>query len=288
MKWAGGKSKQLDVFAARFPSPTTITAYYEPFFGGGVVGLHLYAGKVPAFFSDKNAGLIEMWQVLRDEPEALAAELARLEESFRVSRLETFQKLYRKLRDQVDPATLSRVARAARFIALNRGGMNGLFRVNQEGRFNVPPGNWTKPDGSFRPPRLIFGEHFWAASRRLQSAVIEVHSALDAIRRADRGSFVYADPPYVPRALDSVAPPTSSFVGYTADGFNLDDQRALAAELRAADRRGVRFAASNHDLPIVRQMYAGFRMETIGAPRSINSKGTGRGLVRELLISNLP
>ena len=43
---------------------------------------------------------------------------------------------------------------------------------------------------------------------------------------------------------------------------------------------------SNSGTDLVRSLYAGFRVSVLKAKRAINSKGTGRGPIDELLITN--
>ena len=56
----------------------------------------------------------------------------------------------------------------------------------------------------------------------------------------------------------------------------------MALELK---RRGVHVLLSNSGAGLVRDLYAeGFELHEVGASRSVNCKGAGRGRVIELLI----
>ena len=77
---------------------------------------------------------------------------------------------------------------------------------------------------------------------------------------------------------------TSNFTGFTAGGFAMADQEALADCARQLKSRGVHVLLSNADLPVVRALYEGFELRAVQARRNINSKGGGRGGVGELLI----
>jgi DNA adenine methylase len=43
---------------------------------------------------------------------------------------------------------------------------------------------------------------------------------------------------------------------------------------------------SNSDIPAIRELYSGFRIETVQANRAINCNGDKRGRVNELIILN--
>ena len=49
-------------------------------------------------------------------------------------------------------------------------------------------------------------------------------------------------------------------------------------------RRGCYVMLSNSDCDVVRELYAGWRIETVYASRAINSKGDGRGRIPEVLV----
>src|SRR5262249_8660585 len=104
---------------------------------------------------------------------------------------------------------------AAWFIYLNRTCFNGLYRVNKEGRFNVPFGDYTSP--------LILDEpNLRAVSASLQDVEV-VHRDFEILldMHARKGDLVYCDPPYVPLSK------TSSFTSYSTEGFTQGDQERL-------------------------------------------------------------
>jgi DNA adenine methylase len=97
---------------------------------------------------------------------------------------------------------------------------------------------------------------------------------------AKAGDFVYFDPPYVPLST------TANFTTYDRAGFGPDDQRQLRDVFAELGRRGVGAMLSNSDTPLVRELYAGFRVEQVFAARAVNSKANGRGKVAEVLVLN--
>ena len=73
LKWAGGKYRLLDTIFRLFPE--TASAFHEPFFGGGSVGLNamkrLNAGV--CFVGDTNSCLVQFWNALKEQPEDFVA-----------------------------------------------------------------------------------------------------------------------------------------------------------------------------------------------------------------------
>ena len=59
------------------------------------------------------------------------------------------------------------------------------------------------------------------------------------VRSAERGDFVYLDPPYHPVSK------TACFTDYTSGGFSFEDQERLARVFRRLSDRGVLLMLSN-------------------------------------------
>ena len=165
-----------------------------------------------------------------------------------------------------------RVEIAARFIYLNKTCFNGLWRVNSQGRFNVPM-------GSYKNPSICQAESLYACHQALAGVDVRLRDFRDV--RASAGDFVYFDPPYHP--LDG-----ASFTSYAKHGFGEAEQVCLRDLCLELHRRGVRVMASNSDTAFVRALYAEdvFRVETVRAPRLVNRDADKRGDVNELLITN--
>ena len=75
VKWVGGKRQLLDEIIPLLPKQ--MTAYCEPFFGGGAVLFSLQPAK--AIVNDLNQDLITMYEVIRDEVDALIESLRKHE-----------------------------------------------------------------------------------------------------------------------------------------------------------------------------------------------------------------
>ncbi len=262
IKWAGGKGRIMHELVARLPPPSLWTGrYIEPFLGGGAVYLHLQPS--PALLTDTNAELIHLYSVVRDDVEALIERLGD----------HTYDRdHYYAVRAQ-DPEALGPIELAARFVFLNRTCFNGLYRVNRQGRFNVPFGRYTNPN-------LCPADRLRAASSALGDATLSLGDFEAALDAARPGDFVYLDPPYAPLT------PTANFTAYTADDFGLADQRRLADRVHALTRRGVLCMVSNSDTPLVRDLYKGLRIDGILAPRAISRDASRRGPAPEVIVRN--
>ncbi|RME59899.1 DNA adenine methylase [Candidatus Parcubacteria bacterium] len=270
LKWAGGKRALLPRIAPLIPS--TFRVYHEPFLGGGAVFWELTNRRARetisfqgAILSDSNEELILTYQVVRDSLDALLPLLAEHQKKHSKSHYYTVRAL--------NPATLSPLERAARFIYLNKTCYNGLYRVNRSGKFNVPM-------GSYKNPKIFMPEILQSASAALQGIKLICQDFTHILEQAQAGDFIYFDPPYVPLSE------TSSFTSYTSRNFGRIHHERLAQIFRILDKRGCKIMLSNSDTPFTRALYHEYRCLTVHAPRAINTKPNGRGKISELLVLN--
>jgi len=264
LKWAGGKVQLLPQMDPHFPK--SYRTYIEPFLGGGGVFFHLKPRS--AVLSDSNPDLINAFTIVRDQPKALIDALDR----HAVRRAEP--SYFYEVRE-LDPELLSPVDRAARSIFLNKTCFNGLYRVNSKGKFNVP---W----GGYKNPTLYKRDNLFAANAILQKKRVVLGDYRQVCAWARRGDFVYLDPPYHPLSK------TSRFTNYTKEQFGIQQQEELAATYRKLDKRGTMLMLSDSATQLTRSLYQDFRIQILRARRAINSRGTGRGSIDELLVMNYP
>jgi DNA adenine methylase len=264
LKWVGGKRQLFDDILPLLPSAPKV--YVEPFLGGAAVLLGMQPKH--AIVNDYNAELINVYRVVRDEPDKL---LDILREHSEKNTSEYYYKI-RGLDRTEGFSALDPVVRAARIIYLNKTCFNGLYRVNSLGQIN-------SPYGRYKNPNIINEVGIRALSRYLQGDIdIRCGDYADCLIDLPKGSFVYLDPPYMP--LNT----TSSFTGYTEGGFSYDEQVRLRDECLKLREQGIRFIQSNSDCPEIRSLYKDFEIKTVQAKRAINSKGSGRGAINEVLI----
>ena len=272
VKWAGGKSRLLSQSEPHFPAE--FERYIEPFVGGGAVFFHLgnrgrLAGK-PVFLIDRLEELINCYQVIQGQVEALIAELQRHEPHKRQA------DYYYEVRgwDRApDYRQRGEVERAARLIFLNHTCYNGLYRVNRRGWFNVP-------FGRYRNPTICDADNLRAVSQAWQGVTLLVDDFGRCLEFAKANDLVYLDPPYHPLSE------TAHFTSYTSADFGVEEQRRLADLFRELDKRGCRVMLSNSHTDLVQELYAGYEQVQVQAVRAISCRGDRRGAIPELLVMN--
>jgi DNA adenine methylase len=256
IKYAGGKTKLLPDLLARMPP--TFGRYCEPFCGGAALFFRVAPER--AVLGDANADLIGMYRALTWDAERVLVEL----DWFR-SQHSKAHYYDQRIRWNTMGATLSDYNRAAVMLYLNRACFNGLWRVNRAGEMNSP---WNK-----EPVVRFDFDNLRAASTALQRAELRAGDYRETLQDAKAGDFVYFDSPY-----------DGTWTGYTSGAFGPEDQRELAATFRALVDRGVYCMLSNSDTPLVRELYAGFRIDRVKCPRAINSNPAKRGAVDEVIV----
>lgn len=269
VKWVGGKRQLLKQFRnlALYPPELfdpVVNTYYEPFVGGGAVFFDLLPES--AELSDLNEELVITYNVIKDDIDELIALLKKHIYS---------KEYYLEVRAK-NVEDLSDVEIASRFIFLNRTGFNGLYRVNKKGQFNVPFGRYNNPI-------ICDEENLRRVSKELQNVTIKHQDYKAVLKTATRGDFIYFDPPYYPINR------TSSFTAYTSEGFLEKEQIELRDTFVELHKRGCFVMLSNSDTPYINELYLGIKGVTvhkITAGRAINSKGSGRGKITEVLVTN--
>ena len=269
VKWVGGKRqllkqfRELNLYPPECFNPESNT-YFEPFVGGGAVFFDILPKH--AELSDTNRELVITYNVIKDNVDGLIKSLKK----------HIYNKEYcLEVRAQ-DINELSDIEIASRFIFLNRTGFNGMYRVNKSGQFNVPFGRYKNP--------LICDENnLRKVSEALQEITITHRDYKDVLKLAKIGDFIYFDPPYYPLN------PTSSFTAYTAKGFFEKEQIELRDTFVKLHERGCFVMLSNSDTSFINELYSGLEgvsVNKIIAGRAINSKGSKRGKINEVLITN--
>lgn len=264
LKWAGGKRQLLDDLKANLPK--TYNRYFEPFIGAGALLFELQPRK--ARISDLNGELITCYQVIKSDPEGLLAEISKHNHS------EAHFYEIRDLDRHPSYKELPPVVRAARTIYLNKTCFNGLYRINRRGHFNVPFGRYSNP--TILEESLLFALHDFLNRHEISIYNEDFETACTF---AGEGDFVYLDPPYDPVS------PSSSFTGYNFK-FEKAEQVRLRDVFVSLSERGCNVMQSNSCTDFIKNLYEGFRVTEVAAKRAINSVGSKRGQISELIITN--
>lgn len=256
VKWVGGKRGIVDTLMKLMPED--YGDYWEPFVGGGALFFALHPNPHRAHISDVNDDLMNMYRTVKRSKNKLMAELDVLS----AFQSEDFYYAIRAEHNINDPAL-----RAARFVFINKLCYNGLIRYNSKGQINTPWGH------KKNPVTLYDRENINAVAAALKGVEIATRS-YDKIEPSP-GDFVYFDPPY-----------HDAYNSYSKNGFGDEGQAELASFFRALDARGVLLMLSNSDTPLIRELYDGFNVREITAPRAVSCKGDGRKPVSELIVTN--
>lgn len=287
LKWAGGKSQILEIIRSKYPDELgdTITKYAEPFVGGGAVLFDVISRyKISnVYISDINRELIQTYIAIRDNFKELVVYLKSLETMYLSANDDVRKEFYYKSRERFNvlkSINSESVEIAALFIFLNRTCFNGLYRVNSHGAFNVP-------QGSYKNPTICDERNLFTVSEKLYGVKIVCADYTESRNFIDENTFVYFDPPYRPLTA------TASFTSYAENVFGDKEQTELANFFDKMSKRGAYILASNSDPKnadekdvFFDRLYARHKITRINASRAINSVGSSRGKIHELLICN--
>lgn len=257
LKWAGGKRWLTE--SHRHLITRRYQRYIEPFLGSGAVFFKLQPPS--AILCDKNSQLIETYGAIRDDWEKVSDHL-------RLHHRKHNKEHYYRIRSAKlrTPAT-----RAAQFIYLNRTCWNGLYRVNLQGKFNVPIGTKTNA--------CLATDDFEKIARSLQNAVLSADDFEVPLSAAGIGDFVFIDPPY------TVKHNYNGFVKYNESIFSWDDQVRLRDAVVAARARGADVLVTNACHQSIKDLYAGVgEHEVLVRSSVIAGKARSRGKYEELII----
>lgn len=258
LKWPGGKRWFVSAHADLLPK--NFGRYFEPFLGGGAVYFQLKPSC--ATLGDVNPDLVAVYKSIKKNWPAVVKHL-------RAHQREHCKRYYYKVRRSC-PA--NPIERAARLIYLNRTCFNGIYRVNRDGDFNVPKGT--------KKAVLLDTDDFKNVARLLSKARIQHADFGKLISQAERGDFVFADPPYTVRHNNN------AFVKYNETLFSWADQERLATALTNARKRGVKIVATNANHKSIRDLYKGkgFQLLAVSRYSSISAAPDSRKQYDELVI----
>jgi DNA adenine methylase len=265
LKWVGGKRQIMPEIEQHLPKE--IKVYIEPFIGGGAVLFHLQPKN--AIINDFNSELINVYRAIEDDLEDLIIDLQQHK-----NESDYFYEI-RALDRTTAFEQLTNVARASRIIYLNKTCYNGLYRVNNSGKFNSPFGKYKNPNIVNEPTLRAVNSYLNSNNIRIENTDYET-----ILKEADKNSFVYLDPPYYPVSG------SANFTGYIQGGWNEADQIRLKEACDRLHKQGIKFMQSNSCVDFIKNLYSDYHIHIVKANRAINSDGEKRGEVEEVLIKN--
>ena len=286
VKWVGGKTQLLEEVQKSLPADLHLCnelTYIEPFVGGGAVLfwiLQKYPNIKRAIINDINEELICTYRVIKNKVEDLISFLDTIQNQYISLNTEERKDYFLEKRKCFNSKKSSDIETAALFIFLNRTCFNGLYRVNSKGEFNVPHGKYTNP-------KICDKDNLKLVSNLLQKVEILCGDFEKTEIYAGENSIFYLDPPYKPLSE------TSSFTSYTKSGFDDEEQLRLRDFCTRIAQQKAQFVASNSDPQettgesFFERIYRQFKVKKVFATRLVNANSDGRGLVSEVMISNI-
>lgn len=258
LRWAGSKRRLLPILQTYWRKHHK--RYLEPFVGSASLFFALNPPR--AILGDRNEELISSYVEIKYRVADVLHEL---------SGLSPTKEAFYKMRG-ISPCTLSKPARAARFIYLNRFCFNGLYRTNLQGAFNVPYG--ADKSGSLPSAEILL-----KCSRRLKNVRLMNADFEQVLSYAEKGDLVYMDPPYAVEAR-------RVFREYDASIFSTVDVHRLRAAMKRLDTAGISFLVSYAESDEADILRKGFDSHTVTVRRNIAGFAAHRKLSNEVLISN--
>ena len=260
IRWAGGKT-WLVPYLEKIISPIEMRHYHEPFLGGGAIFFNTNHA-LRSYLSDTNEELINAYICVKNNPEEVALIMRGYQNT---------EEEYYRIRNLIPN---DENERAARFIFLNQTSYNGLYRVNQQGQYNVPYGGrlW-----NFSPEKIRL------ASLRLKNTNIRVCDFEGNKYKIQPHDLVFLDPPY------TVTHNNNGFIKYNRNLFSLDDQYRLSQFIDYIKRKGAYYILTNAAHQTIADIFEkDDRRIELQRASLIGGRKARRGSVAEYIFTNIP
>ncbi|MDP8221354.1 MAG: Dam family site-specific DNA-(adenine-N6)-methyltransferase [Candidatus Stygibacter frigidus] len=265
LRWAGGKQNLIKDLLKYLPPSDQVGRYFEPFLGAG--SLFFATDYKKCFLSDINKDLMNCYRAIKNEPILIATCLERHNANFQKDE-QYYYKVRERFNENLEEKSLKQ---AARFIFLIHTSFNGIYRVNKQGKYNVPIGK--------RKPALPSNKYLIQISEKLKGNHLSKGSFKVILNKTLRGDFIYLDPPYPP--ING----TSFFQHYTKDKFPQKEQAEVAEFAEKLNQKGCFVMISNANTSMLQELYRNWNKYEIETTRYISCKSK-RIKVNELIITN--
>ena len=191
IKWTGSKRSQAERIFHLAPNHKT---YFEPFLGGGSM-MYLFS-KPGSIGSDLYKPLVDLWLVVRDNPEILIQDYkekwTNLSQELNgidlttVTRGSGIPKTYYRIREQFNkeknPFDLNFLMRTC---------VNGIVRFNDKGNFN---NSFHLSRCGMKPESFSKSVMLW--HKKIQGVRFLCSDYREILSQTSKDDFVYLDPPY--------------------------------------------------------------------------------------------
>jgi len=266
VKWVGGKRQLIDKIKNRMPKK--YNNFFEPFVGGGTLLTELQPSK--CYINDANSELITAFRIIKSNPHKLMKLLDKHENNHNKSPKEYFYEI-REMDRNNNWNKISEIDKVARFIYLNKACFNGMYRVNSKGFFNVPFNKKNTVNTYSKVNLINFSKYLNDKDIYINNGDFE-----EILIYANKGDFIFFDPPY-----DLIKKDT--FESYTKDGFGEEGQRRLARVAHELSNKGCFVMITNHNTPLINELYKDFNFDVVDAKRMINSDSSKRKGVETII-----
>ena len=301
LKWVGGKRKIVEIIQSAVETIDSPFTYYEPFFGGGAIFFSLYSKGFlkNAHLNDVVPQVVNFYSVIANEDarNILKKEAKKIERKFNNlnTNVEKRKEQYINFREsfnddwecfvtkdkKIEPESKAKLA--AQFLALNKLGFNGMYRVNSKGRFNIPMGSPVEK-------KLFDNDNLDAVGDALSKVnfTCDDYSNVKPFKGGvSKNNLIFLDPPYIPNSK------TANFTDYSVEGFNRDSHIKLSNDLSKLienENNNVIFTNNFNSMSIELFVDKNKKNKRLNAykfniTKTISAKNTGRGNTEELLVS---
>ncbi|WP_270346209.1 DNA adenine methylase [Enterococcus thailandicus] len=201
IRWSGSKRKIIKHILPLIDA--TQDCYVEPFLGSATMLINILPKNYykEYFVNDINSDLINFFIQLRDTPDSLIEQIFDISKNYNsFPDIEKKQGYYYELRSYYNNFQMNKITRASFFWFLTKTCFNGVYRVNKQGKYNVPFGKKEKANFDL--------ELFFQISSSIKNVSFSNLDYLDFLRQLAnkdllQKSFIYLDPPYMPETAQT-------------------------------------------------------------------------------------